>query len=92
MNQKLIKLTAITCLLGATTIFANPANFAKKKEFMLNHLDKKIELINTFKGCVNSASKRGDLKSCRQTYKASVKELRAKAKAKRAEFKAEKHK
>jgi 5-bromo-4-chloroindolyl phosphate hydrolysis protein len=92
MNQKFIKLTAITCLLGASTLLANPANFAKKKEFMLNHLDKKIELINTFKGCVNSANKRDDLKSCRQTYKASMKELKSQAKAKRAEFKAEKHK
>jgi 5-bromo-4-chloroindolyl phosphate hydrolysis protein len=92
MNQKLIKLTAVTCLLGATTLLANPALFAKKKEFMLNHLDKKIELINTFKGCINSASKNTELRSCRQTYKASIKNLRTKAKAKRAEFKAEKHK
>jgi 5-bromo-4-chloroindolyl phosphate hydrolysis protein len=92
MNQKFIKLTAITCLLGASTLLANPANFAKKKEFMLNHLDKKIELISTFKSCIKSASKNSELRSCRQTYKASIKELRAKAKAKRAEFKAEKHK
>ncbi len=90
MNQKLIKLTAITCLLGASTLFANPANFAKKKEFMLNHLDKKIELINSFKSCIKDASKNKELKSCRQSYKASMKELRAEAKAKRAEFKSHK--
>jgi 5-bromo-4-chloroindolyl phosphate hydrolysis protein len=90
MNQKLIKLTAITCLLGASTLLANPANFAKKKEFMLDHLDKKVELINTFKSCIKSASKNRGLKSCRESYKASIKELRAKAKAKRAEFKSHK--
>jgi 5-bromo-4-chloroindolyl phosphate hydrolysis protein len=90
MNQKLIKLTAITCLLGASTLLANPANFAKKKEFMLDHLDKKVELINTFKSCITSASKNRELKSCRESYKASIKELRAKAKAKRAEFKSHK--
>jgi 5-bromo-4-chloroindolyl phosphate hydrolysis protein len=92
MNQKFIKLTAISCLLGASTLLANPAKFAKKKEFMLNHLDKKIELISRFKSCINNTTKNSELKSCRQTYKASMKELRVKAKAKRAEFKAEKHK
>ncbi|SFV65368.1 hypothetical protein MNB_SV-14-1273 [hydrothermal vent metagenome] len=92
MNLKLLKITTITMLLGVTLSLANPAKFTEKKEFILGHLDKKIELINSFKSCINSATKNKELKSCRQTYKASMKELRAKAKAKRAEFKAQNHK
>jgi len=92
MNSKLLKSTAITLLLGVTLSSANPAKFTEKKEFMLDHLSKKIELINSFKSCINSATKNSQLKSCRTSYKASIKELRTKAKAKRAEFKAQNHK
>jgi Skp family chaperone for outer membrane proteins len=92
MNLKLLKLTAITLILGVTITSANQANFSEKKSFMLNHLDKKIEFINSFKRCISSAKKNTELKTCRQTYKASMQKLRATAKAKRAEFKAKNHK
>ena len=92
MNLKLLKLTALTVILGATITYANPAKFAEKKAFILDHLDKKTGLINNFKSCVNGATKGKELKACRQTYKASMKELRASAKAKRAEFKSQNHK
>ena len=92
MNLKLLKITVITLVLGVTITSANPAKFAEKKGFMLDHLDKKIVLINTFKSCVNSANKNKELKACRQSYKASMKNLRDKAKAKRSEFKAQNHK
>jgi len=90
MNLKLLKLMTLTIILGVTYTFANPAHFAKKKAFMLEHLDKKVVIINNFKSCISSATKNKELKSCRQTYKASMKRLKVEAKAKRAEFKASK--
>lgn len=92
MNSKLFKLTAITLLLGVTLSSANPTRFTEKKEFMLEHLNTKVELIESFKSCIKSATKNSQLKSCRTTYKSAMKELRTKAKAKRAELKAQNHK
>lgn len=83
MNQKTIKTVAIVLLMGTTLLSASGDKFAQRKAMVLEHLTKKIELTNTFKSCVNSSTKGKDLKSCRQSYKASMKDLRASTKAKR---------
>ena len=86
--MKSIKITAITLLLGATLLSANANKFAEKKEIALNHLTKKIELLTTFKSCLNSSTDTKAMKSCRQTFKASRTSLRAETKAKREALKA----
>ncbi len=90
MRLKNLKMLGITLLIGSTFTFANPALFKARKEFMLNHIDKKIELLNSFKSCISTATKRSDLKICRQNHKASIVKLKEEAKAKRAEFKSKK--
>ena len=87
---KKFKIVSIAILVSSSFIFANPALFKAKKEFMLNHIDKKIELLNSFKSCISNATKHSDLKKCRQNHKASIKKLKEEAKAKREEFKSKK--
>ncbi len=90
MKFKNLKIIAVTLLIGSSFTFANPALFKARKEFMLNHINKKIELLNSFKSCVSNATKRSDLKICRQNHKASIVKLKEEAKAKREELKSKK--
>ncbi len=87
---KNLKMIIVTLLIGSSFTFANPALFKAKKEFILNHLDKKIELLNNLKSCISNATKHSDLKICRQNHKASIAKLKEEARAKRAEFKSKK--
>ena len=87
---KTFKVITVIILISSSFIFANPALFKAKKEFMLNHIDKKIELLNSFKSCVSSATKHSDLKKCRQNHKASIAKLKEETRAKREEFKSKK--
>ena len=85
-----LKMVVVTLLIGSSFTFANPALFKVRKESILNHIDKKIELLNEFKSCVSEANKHSDLKACRQNHRASMAKLREEFRAKRAEIKSNK--
>ncbi len=87
---KTFKVITVIILISSSFIFGNPALFKAKKEFILNHINKKIELLNSFKSCVSNATKQSDLKKCRQNHKASIAKLKEEARAKREEFKSKK--
>jgi hypothetical protein len=86
--MKSMKVTVITLLLGATLLSANANKFTEKREIAINHLTKKIELLNTFKSCLNLSKDTRAMKSCRQDFKASRLLLRTDTKAKREALKA----
>jgi len=86
--MKSIKITVVTLLLGASLLSANNNKFAEKKEIAVNHLTKKIELLNTFKSCLNASTDTKAMKSCRQTFKSARTSLRTETKAKRDALKA----
>ena len=86
--MKSIKITVITLLLGTTLLSANGNKFTVKKEIAINHLAKKIELLNVFKSCLNSSVNMKGMKSCRKSFKASRALLRVETKAKRVALKA----
>jgi len=88
--MKSIKIALIVLLFGTTILSANANKFTDKKEIALNHLIKKIELLNIYKSCINSSTSTKDMKSCQQTFKGSRKLLRAKTKAKREALKSSK--
>jgi len=81
--MKSIKIIVVTLFLGASLLSANNNKFAEKKEIAVNHLTKKIELLNDFKSCLQSATDTKAMKSCRQTFKLARTSLRAETKAKR---------
>jgi hypothetical protein len=83
MTQNIIKISVITLLLGTTALFAKGEKFEQHKEITLTHLTKNIELSNKLKKCVEASNDRKAIKSCRQSFKSSIKELRVEMKAKR---------
>jgi len=88
--MKSIKILAITLLLGTTLLSANADKFAAQKEIALTHLTKKIELINTYKSCLQSSTDKKAMKACRVTFKSAREALRSETKAKRKALKAKK--
>ena len=79
----------IALTLFALGLFASSNGFAaddnskvaERKAKITAHLDKKIALLNEFKTCVNGASKKGDIKACRQAHKPKMKALKEERKA-----------
>jgi hypothetical protein len=61
--------------------------FEENKGRVLENLNKKLEFLNTFKGCVTSAGSREELKSCKTTNKKIMDEFRAAKKASKEERK-----
>ena len=61
--------------------------FEENKGRVLKNLNKKLGFLNTFKGCVTSASSREQLKSCKMTNKKSMDEFRTANKASKEERK-----
>ena len=59
--------------------------FEENKGRVLENLNKKLGFLNTFKGCVTSASSREELKSCKTTNKKIMDEFRAAKKASKEE-------
>jgi len=86
--MKFIKTVLIMALLGTTLLLANGNKFEERKSITVNHLTQKIELINTFKGCVERSSNQRAIKVCRESFKKSRLFLKAKTKAKRVALKA----
>lgn len=82
MNQNIIKIGIITLLLGTTLLVAKGEKFEQRKEITLTHLTKKIELINRLKSCVTSSTSGKSMKTCRQSFKSSIKALRRETKIK----------
>ena len=61
--------------------------FEENKGRILESLNKKIGILNTFKGCITSAGSREELKSCKTTNKKIMDEFRAAKKASKEERK-----
>jgi hypothetical protein len=53
------------------------------KSHILNKMDKKISILNSFKSCVSSAGSHDAIKSCRQQKKESMKAIKGEHKGKR---------
>lgn len=87
MNKNILKITILTLLLGTTLLSAKGGQFEQRKTIILSHLTQKISLTNTFKSCVSNSSKASAIKTCRQSYKASMKALRTETKKKKAALK-----
>lgn len=56
-------------------------NLNEAKAKIASNIDKRISNLNTFKSCVKSASSREQLKSCRETHRASSKALKSQMKS-----------
>jgi len=64
-------------------------NFAKMKSKVLEHIGKKRAVLNTFESCVNSASAKEDIKTCRKAKKESMKGIREGNKEERKKLRSE---
>ena len=51
-------------------------NFAKMKEHMISNIDKRIEVSQKNKACVQAASKREDIKGCHQKMKEEMEKIK----------------
>lgn len=99
--MKLLKVFTVLALFSATTITSvfssdnsqkqqmKEENFAKFKAMAIENIDKKIAQMQKNKSCINSASKREDLKACRKAAKEANKQFRDENK-KRRNLRAEK--
>lgn len=76
-------------ILILSLLFLPVLGFADQKQENLNeakakiasNIDKRISNLNTFKSCVQSASSREQLKSCREKHRASSKALKSQMKS-----------
>lgn len=72
-----------------TFLFLPALGFANQKQENLNevkskitsNIDKRISNLNTFKSCINSASTREQMKSCRENHRSSSKALKSQIKS-----------
>ncbi len=87
MNKKILKITTLTLLVGTTLLLAKGEKFEQRKEIVLNHLTEKVSLTNTFKTCVSNSATGSAMKTCRQSYKVSMKALHAETKKKKSALK-----
>lgn len=83
MNFKILLSILALSLFAGFNAQADEAKIAERKTKVSAHIDKKITLLNEFKSCVNTASKKGDIKACRQAHKAKMKTLKEERKAMR---------
>lgn len=96
MIKKLIVMLAVIFLFPAISLADNDEHKGKNiedvKSHILNKMDKKISILNTFKSCVSSASSHDAIKSCRQQKKESMKAIKGDHKGKRKHFREERKK
>lgn len=82
--MKKILILGLSCL--AFSAFAKKgANFEENKKTALEHLDKKISVLQTARNCMASASDRSGVKSCRKAMHESMKGLKSHRKHMKAE-------
>jgi hypothetical protein len=67
-------------------------NLQDVKNKILERIQNKKRMTNTFESCITSASSRQDIKSCRQSHKAAMKNFRKNNKEMRENFREEKQK
>ena len=96
MIKKLIVILAVIFLFPAISLADNDEHEGKNiedlKSHILNKMDKKISILNTFKSCVSSASSHDAIKSCRQQTKEPMKAIKRDHKGKRKHFPEERKK
>ncbi|MDM8545501.1 hypothetical protein [Candidatus Venteria ishoeyi] len=87
--MKTIKVLLSICLLSlyAQTAFAEKANINQIKQNISSDVDKRIQILNTYKICVQAAKVRPNIKTCRANKKAAMQALKAERKLKRAPHK-----
>lgn len=84
----------IKILLSLTTLVFSSAShadqFVERKNKVIQGIDKKIEHLSSLKSCISNASKKEELKSCRQEHKSTMKALRETRRAERQQNKEKK--
>ena len=68
-------------------------NFAEAKAHALSMIDKRIEHMNSSKGCISAATDHAGIKKCREEMKASnmkLREMRKEMKSRRQNLRGEK--
>lgn len=88
MKNKFTIITSIAALFiafSAQAQEAKEANFNKHKSAILNILTKEKAAVEASIACINSASKREDMKNCRTQKKSSMNAIREERKAMRKE-------
>lgn len=66
----------------------NGKGFEERKAKAVEHISKRIAVLETAKSCISSAADKAALKACRATQKSSMQALKAERKAWQAERKA----
>lgn len=56
-------------------------NLSEVKAKIASNIDKRISNLNTFKSCIQSASSKEQMKSCREKHRASSKALKSQIKS-----------
>ncbi len=72
MNIKLV--LSLTTLVFSTTSHAD--QLIERKNKVIQGIDKKIEHLSSLKSCISNASKKEELKICKQEHKSTMKALR----------------
>ena len=89
-----MKLAALAFVLLSSVAYAEETeNFAQAKADTISHIDKRIENLNTLKGCVSAAQDKAALKTCRDNSKAAnaqMKEMRKANKTRRQNLREQK--
>jgi hypothetical protein len=75
-----MKLLIAVLVVGSFSAFANAdkkdENFAKMKEHIISNIDKRIEVNQKNKSCVQAASKREDIKDCHKKMKDAMEQIK----------------
>jgi hypothetical protein len=74
---KIATLISFTLIqLASTLVQADDNKINEHKTKISAHIDKRIALLNEFKTCVNAASKKGDIQTCRKNHKEKMANLK----------------
>lgn len=89
---------SLMLVLSFSVYAKNGKGFAERKAKAVEHLSKRISILEAAKSCISSAADKGALKVCRNSQKASMKKMKgarqawkAERKKRRAERKAKKN-
>lgn len=88
-------LSVVLVLSFSTVAFAKKGSgkrFQERKAKMIEHIGKRINVLNTAKSCISSAADRDAMKACRKSQKASMQALKEERKAWKAQRKANRKK
>ena len=75
MNK--MKILAALLLVCSTTSFAAASQFEEKKQKFVEHIGKRITILQSFKECVEASATKEAIKSCKATKKEAIKALKA---------------